>query len=1039
MFYYIARRYKIGETNGDLLIYHVILTLKPFCHKPFELVVDFTHTCSDNRFRTEFLQKWFVVLPQVAYENIHAAYLYNCNSWVREYTKFHDRTLSPLKGNRKLIFIDTPARLNDYISIDQQKLPGATLSLDEDLKVFNNALKLSHKDTKVNIKVGPSAIQITCAEKTKVLGLTVLLNDVYYASEIEEVCLVDDNQFTLTIANESGPLSFIHNDCDAIVQSIIHIRTRWELSQPDSVTVHQKIRPKDVPGTLLNMALLNLGSSDPNLRTAAYNLLCALTSNFDLKIEGHLLETNGLCIPSNNTIFIKSISETLSINDPHLTLEFLEECIQGFSASSIELKHLCLEYMTPWLLNLAKFCKHPADETKRHKVAHILDKLITLTIEEVEMYPSIQAKIWGNIGQVSELIDLVLDSFIKRSVTGGLGSAQAEIMAETAVSLSAANVALVARKVIWRLCRVIDKTCISPTTSLEQHIMWDDIANLARYLLMLSFNNSLDVMRHLPYLFHIVSCLVCTGPVSMRASTHGLVINIIHSLCTCTKPALNEDCKRLLRLSLDGFSLPKFYLLFGISKVQSAATTAFRSATRTQSERFSGAADRSFAMSPPDREPLSLDSLADITEALLEIMELCATCVPSCNWLQQWTALAKNFAFQYNPALQPRGLVVFGCIAKSITDTDIKQLLRHLVKALESFSDITLIEAIVMCLTRLQPMLRKESPIHRALFWVAISILQLDESSLYSSGLAFLEQNLLTLESHGAFDQEPVESVMMSTREALEWYFKQQDHSVGLSFKSNFHFALVGHLIKGFRHPSSSTVTRTTRVLSLLLDIVGKSCKGKDKFEVTKSNVPYLAALVSVSEEVRSRCQVKHTITSIPDSPTFDSFAVDHHLKTGAIKRPNSGLASPMNETYPTTPHSAPPAANQRQKSLECMDPNTVHEAQRLQKTAFVQLPISKLEKRSNSVPSRNNDTSPSAGNPQDEENQPRNKMLGGARGANEANNSSSSGSTEVSARPSISNDSNILLDPDVLDDQVRFLNIFYDNFEHIHIVFNFR
>ena len=103
-------------------------------------------------------------------------------------------------------------------------------------QVFNNALKLSHKDTKVAIKVGPTAIQVTAAEKTKVLSHSVLLNDVYYASEIEEVCLVDDNQFTLTIANESSPLSFIHNDCDSIVQSIIHIRTRWELSQPDSVT-----------------------------------------------------------------------------------------------------------------------------------------------------------------------------------------------------------------------------------------------------------------------------------------------------------------------------------------------------------------------------------------------------------------------------------------------------------------------------------------------------------------------------------------------------------------------------------------------------------------------------------------------------------------------------------------------------------------------------------------------------------------------------------------------------------------------------------
>lgn len=89
--------FRLGETNGDLLIYHVILQLKPFCHAPFEVVVDFTHTCSENRFKTEFLQKWFYVLPEIAYENLHAAYVYNCNSWVREYTKFHDRMLAPLK------------------------------------------------------------------------------------------------------------------------------------------------------------------------------------------------------------------------------------------------------------------------------------------------------------------------------------------------------------------------------------------------------------------------------------------------------------------------------------------------------------------------------------------------------------------------------------------------------------------------------------------------------------------------------------------------------------------------------------------------------------------------------------------------------------------------------------------------------------------------------------------------------------------------------------------------------------------------------
>lgn len=126
---------RVGEINGDLLIYHVLLTLKPFYNKPFELVIDFTHTCAENRFRvsiliikklvnfcwwrnntaacrlwvldvrtcatflwqTDFLSKWFVVMPEVVYQNITASYIYNCNSWIREYTKYHDRILNPLK------------------------------------------------------------------------------------------------------------------------------------------------------------------------------------------------------------------------------------------------------------------------------------------------------------------------------------------------------------------------------------------------------------------------------------------------------------------------------------------------------------------------------------------------------------------------------------------------------------------------------------------------------------------------------------------------------------------------------------------------------------------------------------------------------------------------------------------------------------------------------------------------------------------------------------------------------------------------------
>ncbi|MCJ8740134.1 hypothetical protein PDJAM_G00055250 [Pangasius djambal] len=900
VFYYIARRFKTGQINGDLLIYHVLLTLKPYYAKHYEIVVDLTHVGPSNRFKTDFLSKWFVVFPNFAYENVAAVFIYNCNTWVREYTKYHERLLTGLKGSKKLLFIDSPGRLAEYVEPDQQKLPASTLALEEDLKVFHNALKLAHKDTKVSIKVGSTAVQVTSAERTRVLGQSVFLNDIYYASEIEEICLVDENQFTLTIANQGTPLTFMHQECDAIVQSIIHIRTRWELSQPDSIPQHTKIRPKDVPGTLLNIALLNLGSSDPSLRSAAYNLLCALTCTFNLKIEGQLLETSGLCIPANNTLFIVSISKTLAANEPHLTLEFLEECISGFSKSSIELKHLCLEYMTPWLRNLVRFCKHN-DDAKRQRVTAILDKLITMTINEKQMYPSIQAKIWGSLGQISDLLDVVLDSFIKTSATGGLGSIKAEVMADTAVALASGNVKLVSSKVIGRMCKIIDKTCLSPTPTLEQHLMWDDIAILARYMLMLSFNNSLDVAAHLPYLFHVVTLLVATGPLSLRASTHGLVINIIHSLCTCSQLNFSEETKQVLRLSLTEFSLPKFYLLFGISKVKSAAVIAFRSSYR----------DRSFSPGSYERETFALSSLETVTEALLEIMEACMRDIPGCKWLDQWTELAQKFAFQYNPSLQPRALVVFGCISKRVTHGQIKQIIRILSKAspllsidrgLESclkgpdnYNSQVLIEATVIALTKLQPLLSQDSPMHKALFWVAVAVLQLDEVNLYSAGTALLEQNLHTLDSLRVFNDKSPEEVFMEIRKPLEWDCKQMDHFVGLNFNSNFNFALVGHLLKGYRHPSSTTVARTVRILHTLLGLVGKH-RNCDKFEVNTQSVAYLAALLTVSEEVRSRCSLKHRKSLLLSDVTMENFPVD----TYSVYHPEPGCR-PLKESQPWT------------------------------------------------------------------------------------------------------------------------------------------
>jgi len=117
--------------------------------------------------------------------------------------------------------------------------------------------------------------------------------------------------------------------------------------------------------------------------------------------------------------------------------------------------------MTPWLPNMVRFCKQDegkreregADSRRQQRVIQILEKLIQLTVQEVEMYPSIQAKIWGTIGQLPELIDMVLDCFMKRCETRD-GFLFVEILADTAVALASSKTSLVAKKIIKRLCWV---------------------------------------------------------------------------------------------------------------------------------------------------------------------------------------------------------------------------------------------------------------------------------------------------------------------------------------------------------------------------------------------------------------------------------------------------------------------------------------------------------------------------------------------------------------------------------------------------------
>lgn len=143
--------------------------------------------------------------------------------------------------------------------------------------------------------------------------------------------------------------------------------------------------------------------------------------------------------------YILSPNGQYNISTEHTAVVF----VSGFSQSSSELKSLCLEFMEPWLFNLPSFLKHADMPTIQKvfyfhsyslccassllallyfKILAIIQRLIKLTVEEKDFYPSVQTKIWGSIGQMPDLIDMVLDAFIETSASGGLGSKEVSVL-----------------------------------------------------------------------------------------------------------------------------------------------------------------------------------------------------------------------------------------------------------------------------------------------------------------------------------------------------------------------------------------------------------------------------------------------------------------------------------------------------------------------------------------------------------------------------------------------------------------------------------
>ncbi|KAK9779340.1 putative GTPase-activator protein for ras-like GTPase [Seiridium cardinale] len=835
----ILRHIDSDSIDYDTLLYCYLKIASRLWHRPFGILIDATCYNGQNEPPDDFFKKLDLLCPMELSRQLSRVYVYNMNSAFRKClrrvlrvaTKSDTSVFNP--GNVDYHLIGSLQDLQAHFHLSQLHLPKETISVVTDTRfVFQPITRLSKTRGKIEviIKVGSQFVQVTTVRKQEVhpgFRLNATVNDIFRLGEVEEaptsIPTEDDSAFGLRADNGKIVMYFQSPKKADVLQAVRGAKVKYGKDTRTQKSFERLIRPQDVPGTLLNLALTNLAAPDSILRLASYNLLGALCRAFKFKAASKFMLIRDISVPLDPTQFIVNISKHLAQEEPQLTADFLNEFFGGWESISDEQKPLSLAYMAPWLpgLRTTLLGDETDSEKGKEKIATIFRKLIDVAITDPTLNLTLELTVWPAIYKDETLLDIFLEEVLKAALS--LGLYDEHTLSLTTIVTAMGTITL-RGKIISRLRKALNRSSQRPTKILPDNAVWPEICILLQFCLSLSFDCGVQSQLYLPEIFHIVTMLANTGTSDIRVLVHRLLINTIHAACTSFK--LDDAKLARLRSSLETLSEPR-------NDIFSPPPAFVRDGASISTTQESG------------QSPASTEHLASL------LFEVCSVAAPSVDmanaWRSRWMSLVASTAFQNNPAIQPRAFMVMGCLAREEVDDDLLyQVLVALRNAVGRFGEDNHNEMMVAIVTSLSKMMGKLMTASRyglQLFWLAISLLRLVPPNLFNCAANFLEAVLTNIGTAGDLRNDKMAQVLLQGRGQLEDAAVPLDVAYGIHFTAeNFHFAVCACLTRGL----TDTMTKATalRVLSTFLEMTTTSSSfDADRLPRDVVTSPYLALI----------------------------------------------------------------------------------------------------------------------------------------------------------------------------------------------------
>ncbi|KAG5985337.1 hypothetical protein E4U55_005421 [Claviceps digitariae] len=797
----ILRHIENEAIDYDTLLYCYLKIASRLWHKPFGLLID--ATCYNGRIEPadDFFSKLDFLTPTELARNLSRIYIYNMNS---AFNSMRDECSVFHPGNVEYHMFGSLSDLQIPFYLKQLHLPQETMNVATETRfTFKSITRLSKSKGKVDvvIRVGSQFVQITTVKKQEVLSgvrISSIINDIFRLSDIDEATTSatlqadDESGFGLRADGGKIVMFFSSSHREDILQTIRGAKAKLSKDNRFLKPAERLVRPQDVPGTMLNLALTNLSN---------------------------------LAVPLDPTRFIVSISRELASAEPQLASDFLAEFFVSWESIPEEQKPVSLEYVAPWLSSLRStvLVADIDGEKGREKVASLFRKLIEVAVLDQSLTYVLERYIWPSISQDELLLDIFIDELIK----AGLGySNQPDTLEILSSVMTGLGTITLRGRIICRLRRALNRSSLRPTRQLPDNPVWEEVCVLLQFCLALSFDSRIQSQMFLPEMFHLITMLVNTGSCDVRSLVYKLLINSIHAICA----SFNLDDVRALRLRsiMDVFADSNGDIFIPPPPLARDGASV------------STSQDSSHALTT--------------TERLMEILhEVCSIAAPSIDvanaWRARWMSLVASTAFQNNPAIQPRAFMVMGYLAKEEVDDDLLYqvlvALRNSVSQYGEDGNSEMLVSIITSLTKLMPKLPSTSRYGLQLFWLAVSLVRLVPANLFNFTARFLDAVLKHVSTIRNVRGDRMVPLLLQSRAQLEEAALSLDSAYGIHFEQDtFHFAVCACLVRGL----ADTFTRsiTIQVLLTFLGMVSQSgIHSSMSSGETVCQSPYLALLLA--------------------------------------------------------------------------------------------------------------------------------------------------------------------------------------------------